>query len=86
MRQLRQRARFAKEVLLRLLVVEVGADQFDGDRAIEKRLPPLVNDAHSAVAEHLGHLQIGKTGRQFIGRRRDERACGYISLRSSSAL
>ncbi len=75
---------------LRLLIVaEIGTDELNGDVAIEEWLSSLIDDAHAAVAEKLGHFKIGQSSRQLLRCRRHERAWGKVGspfslLRSGS--
>jgi hypothetical protein len=63
-----QRLGFVEEASLGIRVAaEIGADELDGDGAIEERLSALVDDSHPAVAEDLGHFEIGQPSRQLLG-------------------
>jgi hypothetical protein len=60
------RTKLQRYLCLRLVggVVEIGSDKLDGDLEIEKRLSPHVDDAHDAVSEDFGHVEVGLPSRQ----------------------
>ena len=78
MSQFGQSASLLDEATLGILVVEIRADELDGDWTIKKRLPALVDDAHAAVAENLGCLEVGQAGCQLRRRGCHEFACAMV--------
>ena len=92
--QLRERARLAEEPLLeRVIGLEVGPDDLDGDEPVQERLAALVDHPHAAVAQQFHHFQVGEARGQLRGRgrrvprRRSSRrpaGCGWTCRRTPS--
>jgi hypothetical protein len=65
-----ERLRFVRETLRKLRIRHaLRREQLQRDKAIERSLPRLVDDPHSAASEALENLELRKIRGQFFRRR-----------------